>query len=69
MKNDSTPDFHIRNEGSIILFTCCTPAARAWWDANVQCDQYFGSMGAVEYRYADNLISGMLAAGLTVSGG
>lgn len=68
MKTKETPDFSIRNEGSVILFTCCTPAARTWWDDNVQECQYFGSMGVVEWRYADALIGGILDAGLTVSG-
>ena len=66
MENDNAPDFYVRNEGTIFLFTCNTPAAREWWDENVQCDNYCGSMGVVEHRYASALIEYITEAGFTI---
>lgn len=59
-------DFTARNEGSIILISPHSEAAKEWWSENVSADaQRFGDAYAVEHRYAGDIIQGMLDAGLS----
>lgn len=60
-------DVTISNHGSIFLFQPVTPAAKEWFENNVQDDaQYFGSALAVDVRYAADLAEGMAGDGLEV---
>jgi len=57
-------DFTVRDEGSIILFTPNTAAAKAWLEDNVSEDaMYFGPALCVEHRFAENLLEGICEAG------
>lgn len=55
------PDFHISNQGSIVMITPVTSVAKEWVDENVQLDswQWLGISFAVEHRYAAGLIEGL----------
>lgn len=62
------PDFLVTGGGTIYLVLPLTDAAREWIDASVAEDApRFGRATAVEHRYIDDLVSGILADGLTVS--
>ena len=63
-------DVRLEDEASAVLFQPLTPAAHAWFKTNVPTEewQWVGGRLAVERRYADNLIDGLIAAGLTVAG-
>lgn len=62
------PDILIRDEGTIVLFTPSSRRAQKWVKENVQTEswQWMGrSSFAVDHRFAQDLISGMEADGLT----
>lgn len=61
-------DVIISDQGTIVLFTLTSPAARDWFDENVQseCWQWLGQSCGIEHRYAGNLIDGLHADGLIV---
>ena len=63
-------DVRLEDEGGAVLFQPLTPAAHAWFKENVPTEewQWVGGRLAVERRYADNLIDGLIEAGLTVAG-
>lgn len=68
MSKHDAPDVSVENHGSIMLFRLLTPAAQEWVDDNVADDaQFLGNGLAVEPRYAENLASGMIDAGLAVA--
>jgi hypothetical protein len=60
-----SPDFSIRNEGSLFLVDLHTDAARCWVSENVSGEKsYWCGALVVEHRYVEHLVSGMCAAGL-----
>ncbi len=62
-----TTDFTVRGEGTIYLLTPNSDAARAWRDEYLPEDAMtLGPAVAVEHRYIDDIISGILQDGLTV---
>lgn len=68
MSDFTGKDFTVRNEGAIVLFQAHTDAARAWWDENVQDGITFAGARVVEWRYAQDIIQGIAAEGLTIGG-
>jgi hypothetical protein len=61
------PDVRVRNEGTIVLFTPLTPAARDWICVNVQPNaQWLANALVVEHRYAADLAAAMRQAGLVL---
>ena len=69
MKNESNPDVLISDQGSLFLVTPMSEAARDWVSENVQLEgwQWMGISFAVEWRFAQDLISGMQGDGLEVA--
>lgn len=61
-------DVEWRGEGSMYQVRAVTKTAKDWVAENVQLEgwQYMGEWFAVEHRYIDNLVTGMLDAGLNV---
>lgn len=60
------PDFNIRNEGTIVLFTPNTDRAKQWIAENVAEDSsWLGPALVVEHRYAGPLLEGIINAGMT----
>ena len=60
-------DVIVLDEGTIILFTLETDAARAWWEAHVNSSAMtFGRAYVVEHRYAPPIINHMLEDELKV---
>lgn len=66
--NPPTTDVTVTNHGSIFLFELVTPAAQAWGEEYLPGDcQTWGKHGVVvDHRYARDIASGMLSAGLVV---
>ena len=61
------PDFTVRDEGTLVLFTPHTPPASEWWGENVEEGQTFAGSYVVKHRCADDLFNGLIAAGFTVA--
>lgn len=62
-------DISISHEGSVVLFTMNTPAAREWVEENVQLEgwQRMGKDSfAVDSRFAHDLADGMQGDGLEI---
>jgi hypothetical protein len=61
-------DVTIDNQGSIVRVIPETQQAKDWIQENTDTEswQWFGNALCVEWRYADDLIAGMQAAGLAV---
>jgi hypothetical protein len=63
------PDFILRDEGSIILLTPCSDAAREWVDVNIVQDNgfqpYFPTV-VVEHAYIAAIVEGIQNDGLAV---
>lgn len=59
-------DVKIQNEGSIVLFELLSPEALSWWDENVNEGQSWGHRKVVEWRYADDIIGGLVDHGFTI---
>lgn len=60
-------EVHGQRGDTVFLFRPITEAARQWIEENVQADaQWFGNGLAVEHRYVEDLINGMLADDLKV---
>jgi hypothetical protein len=59
------PDFEIRNEGNVFLFTPLTGVCLQWLEENVVSGgwQWLGRSLAVDYRYAQQLRAGLIEAG------
>jgi hypothetical protein len=58
-------DFTIENHGSLFLVRPLTEAARDWLNDHVADEaQWFGGALAVEPRYVDALVEGMVEDGL-----
>lgn len=63
----NTPDFQITNHGSIIMFLPLTDDATTWWNDNVDPDaMMLGNAYAVEPRYAEDIVDGIVDYGMTV---
>lgn len=63
-------DFHIRIEGSIVLFWAETAEAVAWWAEHVDdCAPSFCGAHVVEHRYAPDIISALAELGFILKGG
>ncbi|MCI0558137.1 MAG: hypothetical protein MN733_06550 [Nitrososphaera sp.] len=64
----TTADFDITNDRSIMVFTPLTEAAKDWVEKNVHLEdwQRLGKGFGVDYRFAGNLIDGIICDGLTV---
>jgi len=61
----SSPDFAVRSEGTIWLFTPQTSAAFEFLSEHIQEDaQYFGDSLAVEHRFVYDLLIGLREHGL-----
>jgi len=62
-------DFSVQNHGTIVMVAPNTTAARDWVDenlSNLQGWQWLGASFAVDRRLASDIVSGILADGLTV---
>lgn len=68
MSDEKQTDVTVLNEGTIVLFVLNTEAAQEWVEENVDAPDYlrFGGNLAVEHRFAEAIIHGMLDAGLDV---
>lgn len=68
MTKQHAPDVTVSNHGSIMMFEVNTEAAREWFEENVPTEswQWMGHSLAVEPRYAENLVAGIVEAGMTV---
>jgi hypothetical protein len=61
-------DVQVEYHGSLWLVRPLTGAATAWLRENVAGDaQYFGKALAVEPRYIDDLVAGIIGSGLEVA--
>lgn len=65
-----SPDFSIRDEGSILLLTPQTEPAREWIDTHIGPDNgyqpYFPTI-VIERRYVAAILEGIRDSGLTLS--
>ena len=62
-------DVTVTDGGSIILLQPNTPEAESWIEDNIGQDngfQPYWPTATCEHRYADDIIDGMMADGLTV---
>jgi hypothetical protein len=66
---EPTSDFVVEYHGTITLVRPLTQACHEWLHDNVAADgwQWFGEALAVEPRYLDTLVEGMIDGGLTQS--
>lgn len=63
----TAPDVTVDDEGSIVLVTPRSAAAREWLAAYLPDDAtWFGGAVVVEPRYVADIVDGMRAAGLRV---
>jgi hypothetical protein len=65
--SSTTPDFLVRNEGTVFVFCPVTAEAQEWINQNVHDALWFGSALVVEHRYAWPLAVGMRDAGLVLA--
>lgn len=63
------PDVEVRDEGSIVLLTPISDAGRGWVDENLELEswQWYAGGVAIDHRYADDIIEGMVGDGLLVA--
>jgi len=65
-------DFHVRDEGTLVLFTPITAGAREWWLEHVAEGITIGSgvetTHVVEHRFAAAIVAGAQADGFTLGG-
>ena len=61
-------DVSVRDEGSVVIVTPQTDAAKAWAEENVSIEgwQWAGGGFAVDPRMLDNLLAGMEEDGLEI---
>lgn len=60
-------DFAVRDEGTIVLLTPQSEEARTWVAENLPEEAMtWGAAVVIEHRYADDIITGIEADGLTV---
>jgi hypothetical protein len=68
MSKSISADFTVTDGGSVCLLTPTTSAARRWLDENIGEDAiYLGRGLAVERRFVDQIIEGIVADGFRVS--
>lgn len=61
-------DFQLQNEGSIVLLRPLTKIAKEWIEENLAPDvQMFGNAAAIEPRYLEEILHGILQDGLCIS--
>jgi hypothetical protein len=69
-QNDTAPiDVHVRRDGySMVVLTPATDAGRAWIDEHLHAEswQWLGGSLAIDGRYAEDILDGMLGDGLEV---
>lgn len=63
---DAMVDVTVQDEGTIVLLHLISESAKTWVAENVESAPRVGDAIAVEHRYADPIIDGMLADGLVV---
>ena len=67
--SQKSPDFNLRDEGSLVLLTPRTDAAREWVDTNIGKDNgyqpYFPTV-VVEHRYIADIVAGIQNDGLAM---
>jgi len=63
-------DVEVKNEGSVVLLIPMSDRGKDWIDENLQLEswQWYGNAAAVEARYADPIVDGMMDDGLEVKG-
>ncbi len=69
MNNTETsrsPDVRIDNQGTIIVMHPLSENATTWMEQNTPDATRWGQAIVVEHRYADDVIEGMIGAGLAV---
>lgn len=61
------PDFRLHNSGSIILLTPLSAAADEWVEEHLPDDLLmFGASIAIEPRYIEPIIAGLIEDGLSI---
>lgn len=60
-------DFSITDGGSIYIITPQTDAGREWWEDHVPDAQSWGMGYAVEHRYIQDISTGILNDGLSIT--
>ena len=62
------PDVRVEGHGSVALVRPMTVIAKEWIDGNVTLEswQWFGGAVAVDPRYLDDLLMGMMGDGLRI---
>lgn len=64
---DKKDDFDVNNQGSIVLLTPMTPAAHEWVETHLPDDALtFGPSIAIEHRYAEDILEGIVQDGLSL---
>ncbi len=65
-----SPDFSIRDEGSIVLFTPLSPSAHEFVEERIGSDngfQPYWPIVVIERRYAQDILEGVIAEGMVVA--
>jgi hypothetical protein len=67
-KGGQMADFRIMHHGTISTVTPLTNRCKAWLDEKVEAEgwQWFGDQLAVEPRYVDQVVEGMIEDGLMI---
>jgi hypothetical protein len=62
-----SPDFRVIDGGSVFLLTPLTPSGQQWVEDNLPAEalRYAGAI-AIEHRYIDPIVEGLMDAGLTL---
>lgn len=65
------PDLRTRFHGSVVTITPETDRGRQWMEENLATEpwQWLGNSLGVEWRFADDIITGAVGDGLEVSNG
>lgn len=65
---DEPVDFRVENHGSIFLVAALTDAAHEWIEDHIPEDaMFFGGKLAVEHRFIEDIVNGMLGDGLVIA--
>lgn len=66
-----TPDFYLENHGTVFLLRPRNDAASSWLDDNIYSENaeqtWFGDALVIEPRYVDDIVLGIIDAGLEVA--
>lgn len=63
----SNTDFTVSDQGSIVLLSIYTDAAKEWVAEHLPADATrWGNAVVIEHRYANDIVEGIEADGLTV---